>query len=74
MGEPVKIRCDAGSEAREAVLIVEEATTDRQVFKSNLVPLSNEPVTVENLPVGTYRTALQIKEKRVLSDVFLVSR
>jgi len=74
MGEPVKLRCDPGSKAREAVLIVEEATTDRQVFKSNLVPQSNEPVTVENLPVGTYRAVLQIEGKTALSDVFLISR
>jgi hypothetical protein len=74
MGEPVKIRCDAGTATFEAMLIVEEAATGRQVFKSNLVPQSNEPITVENLPVGTYRAALQTKERRLVSDVFLVSR
>ena len=74
VGEPVKIRCDAGTTTLEALLMVEEAATGRQVFKSNLVPQSNEPITVENLPVGTYRAALQTKERKLLSDVFLVSR
>jgi len=73
-GEPVSIRCNAGTRALEAMLVVEEAATGRQVFTGKLVPQSNEPITVENLPVGTYRAALQTKERKLVSDVFLVSR
>jgi pimeloyl-ACP methyl ester carboxylesterase len=74
VGEPVRIRCDAGTKTPEASLIVEEAAPAKQVFKSNLVPQSNEPISVERLPVGTYRAALQTKDQRLISDVFLVSR
>jgi Lecithin:cholesterol acyltransferase len=72
-GEPVRIRCDAGTMAPGA-LIVEEAATRKQVFKRNLVPQSNEPVSVERLPAGTYRAALEVGGRRLISDVFLVSR
>jgi hypothetical protein len=74
VGEPVRIRCDAGMMAPEALLIVEEAATAKQVFKRNLVPQSNEPISVEHLPVGTYRAALESGGRRLISDVFLVSR
>jgi len=57
-----------------ASLIVEEAAADKQVFKRNLVPQSNDPISVENLPVGTYRAALEIGGRRLILDVFLVSR
>ena len=73
VGEPVMIRCDAGTMTFEASLMVEEATTGREVFRNTLVP-QNDPVAVENLPEGTYRAALQTKERRLVSDVFLVSR
>src|SRR5215831_5974366 len=43
VGEPVKIRCDAGMMAPEALLIVEDAATVKQLFKRNVVPQSNEP-------------------------------
>ena len=74
VGEPVKIRCDAGTMTLEASLVVEEATTGREIFRKTLVPQSNDPVAVENLTEGTYRAALQTKERRLVSDVFLVSR
>jgi hypothetical protein len=41
---------------------------------NNLVPQSNEPISVEHLPVGTYRAALEVGGRRLISDVFLVSR
>ena len=73
MGEPVNIRCRAGT--REAMLTVEETATRRQVFQDKLAPQSNPPFLVENLPAGTYRASLQIKEEgKSISDVFLVSR
>jgi hypothetical protein len=74
LGEPVRIRCDAGTMTPGALLIVEEAATGKQIFKRNLVPESNEPISVELLPVGTYRAALEAEGRRVISDVFLVSR
>jgi hypothetical protein len=74
VGEPVRIRCDAGTMAAEASLIVEEAATAKQVFKGNPVPQSNEPISVEHLPTGTYRAALEVRGRRLISDVFLVSR
>jgi hypothetical protein len=74
VGEPVRIRCDAGTMAPEASLIVEEAATGKQMFKRNLVPQSNEPVSVERLPAGMYRAALEVGGRRLISDVFLVSR
>jgi pimeloyl-ACP methyl ester carboxylesterase len=74
VGEPVRIRCDAGTMAAEALLIVEEAATAKQVFKGNLVPQSSEPISVEHLPMGTYRAALEVGGRRLISDVFLVSR
>jgi pimeloyl-ACP methyl ester carboxylesterase len=74
MGEPIRIRCDAGTMNPEALLIVEEAATRKQVFKRNLVPQSNEPISVEHLPAGTYRAALEVGGRRLISDVFLVSR
>jgi hypothetical protein len=72
-GEPARIRCDAGTMTPEASLIVDEVATGRQ-FKANLVPQSNEPISIEHLPAGTYRAALQTKQRRLVSDVFLVSR
>jgi hypothetical protein len=72
--EPVRIRCDAGTMTPEALLIVEEAAAGKQVFKRNLVPQSDEPISVEHLPVGTYRAALEVGGRRLISDVFLVSR
>jgi hypothetical protein len=74
VGEPVRIRCDAGTMTPGALLIVEEAATGKQIFKRNLVPESNEPTSVELLPVGTYRAALEAEGRRLISDVFLVSR
>jgi pimeloyl-ACP methyl ester carboxylesterase len=74
VGEPVRIRCDAGTMTPEASLIVEDVATVTQVFKANLVPQSNEPFSVEHLPVGTYRAALEAGGRRLISDVFLVSR
>jgi hypothetical protein len=74
VGEPVRIRCDAGTMTPGALLIVEEAATGKQIFKRNLVPQSNEPTSVELLPVGTYRAALEAEGRRLISDVFLVSR
>jgi hypothetical protein len=74
VGEPIRIRCDAGTMACEGLLIVEEAATGQQVFKRNLVPQSNEPVSVGALPAGTYRAALEAGGRRLISDVFLVSR
>lgn len=74
VGEPVRIRCDAGTMSLGASLIVEEAETGKQVFKGNLVPQSNEPISVEHLPAGTYRAALEAEGRRLMSDVFLVSR
>jgi hypothetical protein len=73
VGEPVTIRCDAGTMSPGASLIVEEAATGKQAFKSNLVPQSSEPVSVERLPAGTYRAALEVGGRRLISDVFLVS-
>jgi hypothetical protein len=73
VGEPVRIRCDAGTMAPGA-LIVEEAAAGKQVFKRNLEPQSNEPISVEHLPVGTYRAVLEVGGRRLISDVFLVSR
>jgi hypothetical protein len=77
VGEPVTIRCDTGTmkaEAKaEASLIVEEAATGKQMLKRNLAPQSNEAISVEPLPAGTYRTALEAKGQRLFSDVFLVS-
>jgi hypothetical protein len=73
VGEPVRIRCDVGTTAPGA-LIVEEAATGKQVFKRNLVPQSNEPISVGRLPAGTYRAALEAGGGRLISDVFLVSR
>jgi hypothetical protein len=74
VGEPVTIRCDAGTMGAGALLIVEEAATGKEVFKGNLVPQSNEPISVEHLPAGTYRAALEVGRRRLISDVFLVSR
>jgi hypothetical protein len=74
VGEPITIRCDAGTMAAGASLIVEEAVTSKPVFNRNLVPQSNDPISVEHLPAGTYRAALETKERRLISDVFLVSR
>jgi pimeloyl-ACP methyl ester carboxylesterase len=74
VGEPVRIRYDAGTMALGASLIVEEAAAGKQVFKRNLVPQSNEPISVEHLPMGTYRGALEVGGRRLISDVFLVSR
>jgi pimeloyl-ACP methyl ester carboxylesterase len=74
VGEPVTIRCDAGTMTAGASLIVEEAATGKQVFKRNLVPQSNELASVEHLPAGTYRAALEVGGRRLISDVFLVSR
>lgn len=73
VGEFVRIRCDAGTTSG-ASLIVEEAASRKQVFKRNLVPQSNEPISVEHLPEGTYRAALEAGGRRLVSDVFLVSR
>jgi hypothetical protein len=73
VGEPVRIRCDAGTMSPAASLIVEESAAVKQVFKRNLVPQSNEPISVENLPAGTYRAALEVGGRRLISDVFLVS-
>jgi hypothetical protein len=73
VGEPVRIHCDAGTITSEASLIVEEAAAGKQVFKRSLVPQSNEPISVEHLPVGTYRAALEVGGRRLISDVFLVS-
>jgi hypothetical protein len=73
VGEPVRIRCDAGTMAPGASLIVEEAATSKQVFKGNLVPQSNEPISIEHLPVGTYRAALEVGGRMLISDVFLIS-
>ena len=56
----------------EASLIAEEATTGKQVFKRNLVPQSNESISVDHLPAGTYRAALEVGGRRLISDVFLV--
>jgi hypothetical protein len=72
--EPVTIRCDIGTMTAEASLIVEEAATGKQVFKRNLARQSNELISVEPLPAGTYRTALETKGQRLISDVFLISR
>jgi len=75
LGEPVGIYCDAGTLSAEASLIVENTATGEQVFKRNLVPQSTAPISVENLPVGTYRAALlDARARRLISDVFLVSR
>jgi len=41
--------------ALEASLMVEEAATGREVFRKSLAPQAEAPVTVENLPEGTYR-------------------
>jgi hypothetical protein len=71
--EPVRIRCDAGTIAVGAILIVEDAATGKQLFKGNLVPQSNEPISVEHLPVGTYRAAVEAEGRRLMSDVFLVT-
>jgi hypothetical protein len=73
VGEPVRIRCDAGT-TPGASLIVEEAATGKQVFKRNLVPQSNEPISVEHLLAGTYRAALEVGGQKLISDVFLVLR
>jgi hypothetical protein len=72
VGEPVRIRCDPGTTAAGA-LIVEEAADSKQVFKRNLMPQSNEPISVEGLPVGTYRASIEVGGRRLVSDVFLVS-
>jgi hypothetical protein len=75
VGEPVRIRCDAGTMAAGALLIIEQAATGKEVFKRNLVPQSNEPISVEDLPVGTYRASLvEVGGRRLIADVFLVSR
>jgi pimeloyl-ACP methyl ester carboxylesterase len=74
VGEPVRIRCDAGTMNLAAALIVEDVAAGKQVFKRNLVPQSNEPISVENLPAGTYRAALEVGRRKLISDVFLVSR
>lgn len=75
VGEPVRIRCDAGTMIPGASLIVEEAATGQHLFKRNLVPRSTEPISVDHLPVGTYRAALLgAGGRRLISDVFLVSR
>jgi pimeloyl-ACP methyl ester carboxylesterase len=73
-GEPVGIHCDAGTLSAEASLIVENTASGEQVFTRNLVPQSTQPISVENLPVGTYRAALlDARGRRLISDVFLVS-
>ena len=74
VGEPIKIGCDTRKTKLQAMLIVENAATGKQVFKGNIAPQSNESITAENLPVGTYRAALQTQEQKLVSDVFLVSR
>jgi pimeloyl-ACP methyl ester carboxylesterase len=74
VGEPVRIRCDAGTINSAASLIVEEAAAGKQVFKRNLVPQSNDAISVEHLPAGTYRAAIEAGGRRLISDVFLVSR
>jgi len=74
VGEPVRIGCNAGTMNSEASLIVEEAAAGKQVFKRKLVPQSNRSISVENLPAGTYRAALETGGRRLISDVFLVSR
>jgi hypothetical protein len=74
VGEPVRIRCDAGTMAAGTSLIVEEAATGKEVFRRNLFQQSNELISVEHLPAGTYRAALDIGRQRLISDVFLVSR
>jgi hypothetical protein len=74
VGEPVRIRCDAGTMSVGGSLIIEEAATGKQVFKGSLVPQSDEPISVEHLPAGTYRAALEAEGRRLISDVFLVSR
>jgi len=74
VGEPVRIRCDAGTLSRGASLIVEEAPTGKQVFKRNLLPESNDAISVERLAAGTYRAAIEAGGRRLISDLFLVSR
>jgi hypothetical protein len=73
VGEPVRIRCDAGTMTADASLVLEEVSTRKQVFKRNLAPQSNEPISVEPLPAGTYRAVLEAGGRRLISDVFLVS-
>ena len=51
------------------MLIVEEATTAKQVFKGNLVPQSNEPISVENLPAGTYRAVSDRRSRSRDSEI-----
>jgi len=43
-------------------------------FKRNLVPQSNEPISVEHLLAGTYRAAFEVGGQKLISDVFLVLR
>ncbi len=74
VGEPIRIRCDARTTPPGASLIVEEAAVRKQVFKRRLVPQSDEPISVEHLSAGTYRAALEVEGRRLISDVFLVSR
>lgn len=74
-GEPVKISCDTRSLREASTLKVEDVATDKRFFNRELAPESDQPITVENLPVGTYRATLQIQNTtRSISDVFLVSR
>jgi hypothetical protein len=73
VGELVTIRCDTVRMTAEASLIVEEAAARKQVFKRNLAPQSNEAISVEHSPAGTYRAALEVGGRRLISDVFLVS-
>jgi hypothetical protein len=75
-----KIRCDAGTRASEASLVVEEVATGDQPFKDSLARRSNESILVGPLPAGTYRASIEIEgrteaeRRRIISDVFLVSR
>jgi pimeloyl-ACP methyl ester carboxylesterase len=73
VGEPVRIHYDAGMNAFEASLIVEEARTGRPVFSHDLAPQSEKPMSVGDLPAGTYRAAIEVGGRRRISDVFLVS-
>ncbi|RTM15375.1 MAG: hypothetical protein EKK33_02085 [Bradyrhizobiaceae bacterium] len=73
VGETVNIACDAGSAKANATLAVQDVTTGRRLFERKLVTRSNKRIPVEHLPAGTYRAALQVEGRTLISDVFLVS-
>jgi hypothetical protein len=76
VGEPIRIYCRTGATADDALLVIENASTRQRAIERRLVlqPNARVAASVDHLTVGTYRAALEIGGRSVVSDVFLVSR